>query len=261
LSFFLQFSIIKYHKKETSLNPVRFHVGVGEVSFVELEQMEQWQINFEKGRNLLARHHTEGALKVFARSWKMCPPSECACSSNILYYMGIALKRMGFFSSAIKLWVSANRIRKQPRIKKMIERYANGYGMLKQASQELDDRNAFFSVQIGRYLEKKHQKRFSTLAEQDVIFELTHDYWKKLRKKGILKGKTVEEKRDIFHKVVIPFPYLLMPKCIGDSILSVNFNNDENTASPTRCFCGSGLPFAMCCGRTPSVDELVKGFF
>lgn len=143
----------------------------------------------------------------------------------------------------------------------MIERYANGYGMLRQASEELDDRNAFYSIQIGRYLEKKSGKKFSTHAEQDVVFELTRDYWNNLQKHGLLRGKSIEEKRRLFHRVVIPFPYVIMPRCIGDSVLSVNFNNTENNVSPARCFCGSGLPFAMCCGRTPSVEELIKDVF
>ncbi len=232
-----------------------------EVSFFDPTHMEQWQIDFERGKRLLARHQPERAWRVLAQSWKSIPSRESASSSNILYYMGISLERLGCCASAITLWISANRIRKQKRIKRMIERYANGYGMLRQASEDLDDRNAFFSIQVGRYLEKKRDRKFSTLAEQDVVFELTKDYWKSLRGRGILKGKTIAEKRDLFHKIVIPFPYILMPKYIGDSILSVNFNNEENNSSPTRCFCGSGLPFAMCCGRTPSVDELIKDVF
>jgi tetratricopeptide (TPR) repeat protein len=223
--------------------------------------MEQWKIDFNRGRSLLSRHESKNAFHVFSQALKLCPSCECGCSSNILYLMGIALKQLGYFSPAIKLWISANRIKKQRRIKRMIERYANGYGMLRQASPDLDDRNAFFSIQIARYLEKKADRKFSTHAEQDVVFELVNDYWKNLIKHAILKDKTIEEKRTIFHKVMIPFPYIIMPKCIGDSILNVNFMNTENSASPTRCFCGSGLSFSMCCGRTPSVQELINGNF
>ncbi len=235
--------------------------GVGGVSFFEPALMEQWKLDFEKGKHFLSRHQAKRALHFFARSWRSCPPSECDSSSDILYYLGISLKRLGCYSGAVKLWITANRIKKRKRIKKMIERYANGYGMLRQANAELDDRNAFFSIQIGRYLQKKSGKKFSTLAEQDVVFELTNDYWKNLLIRSLLKGKTIEEKRRLFHQVVIPFPYVIMPRCIGDSVLNVNFNNSENNVTPSRCFCGSGLPFAMCCGRTPSVEELINDVF
>src|SRR4030042_3811674 len=139
----------------------------------------------------------------------------------------------------------------------MIDRYANGYGMLKQASEELDDRNAFFAVQIRRYREKKRNKRFATPAEQDVVFELINDYWKSIKKNAIIKAKSVGEKRSIFHKIQIPFPYLVMPRHIGDSVLNVNFTNNIDYADENRCFCGSGLPFSMCCGRTPAVEALL----
>jgi hypothetical protein len=223
--------------------------------------MEQWRSDFHKGRVLLSRHDTGRALKIFSRAFKLCPACDHGASSNILFYMGLSLKRLGCYSSALRLWISAQRIKKQKRVRKMIERYANGYGMLRQNSATADDRNAFFSVQLGRYLGKKCRSRFDTPAERDVVLELIHDYWKRIENMSILKDRSVEAKRDIFHKVKIPFPYLVMPKCLGDSILNVNFNIETKKNDVTRCFCGSGLPFSMCCGRTPAIEELTNGFF
>jgi tetratricopeptide (TPR) repeat protein len=223
--------------------------------------MEQWQIEMQKGRAQLSRHDAARAIKTLAYALKLCPPEACGCSSEILFYMGISLKRLGYFSSALKLWISAYRIRKQKKIRKMIDRYANGYGMLKQATEELDDRNAFFAVQIRRYLDKKTSRKFTTLAEQDVVFELINDYWKNILLRAIIKGKNIGEKREIFHKIQIPFPYLVMPQHIGDTVFSVNFNSEARVSDQNRCYCGSGLTFAMCCGRTPAVDELLSGVF
>lgn len=223
--------------------------------------MEQWRVELLRGRNHLTHHEPQKAISNFKEALKLCPPCDRCGSAKILFYMGIALKRVGHYGSAVKLWISANRIKKNRLIKKMIERYANGYGMLKQATGELDDRNAFFSTQISRYLEKKHNRKFSTHAEQDVVLELLEDYWKSILKNAILIGKSIEEKREIYHKITIPFPYLFMPKCIGDSVVSVNFKKTNNENTSTRCYCGSGLPFAMCCGRTPVIDELVAGVF
>jgi hypothetical protein len=223
--------------------------------------MDSWRTELQKGKTLLSHHDAAGSLKRLARALRMCPACECRCSSNILFYMGIALKRLGYYSSALNLWISAQRIKKQKRIRKMIGRVANGYGMLKQPTEEKDDRNAFFAVQIRRYLDKKTNKRFTTCAEKDVVFELINDYWKSIRKYAILRGKSTGEKRDIYHKIQIPFPYLVMPKHLGDSILRVNFNVKDKKSEENRCFCGSGLPFAMCCGRTPAVEELLNGVF
>jgi hypothetical protein len=223
--------------------------------------MEPWRTEFYKGKNLLSHHDASGALKAFKDALKLCPPRECICTSHLLFFIGIALKRLGHYNCALKLWISANRIKKSKRIKKMIERYANGYGMLRQATEEIDDRNAFFSIQIQRYLDRKHDKKFSTQAEQDVVFELLNDYWINIQKNSILCNKSVEEKRKSFHRIKIPFPYFIMPKYFGDSVLNVNFTNCEHKSASSRCFCGSGLPFAMCCGRTPAVDELMNGVF
>jgi tetratricopeptide (TPR) repeat protein len=223
--------------------------------------MEQWKNYFTKGKNSLAQHKPKEALKLLSQSLKLCPPDKLMDSSNILYYIGIAFERLGFFSNAIRFWISANRIKKQRRIQKIIKRYANGYGMVKQTNDDLDDRNAFYAIQIRRYLEKKHNRIFSTDAERDVIIELVSEYWRKLAIKVLIDKKTISQKRNIFLNVQIPFPYLFKPKCMGDSVLSVNFKNIENIASPTRCFCGSGLVFTMCCGRTPDVEDVFKGVF
>ncbi|MBN1524166.1 MAG: hypothetical protein JW904_06785 [Spirochaetales bacterium] len=223
--------------------------------------MEQWKAEIQKGKSLLARHDAENAVKVFSHALENCPAADCNCFSKILFYLGVSLKKLGLINSALNLWVTAYRYKKNRLIKKMIERYSNGYGMLKQKTDELDDRQAFYAIQVMRYLEKKKCHTFSTEPEKDVVFELIKEHWKIILHSSILSERTINEKREYFHKVKIVFPFLNMPKVLGDTVLKVNFSESGIVHETIRCGCGSGLPFCMCCGRTPAVEEIINGIF
>lgn len=223
--------------------------------------MNHWELLVVQARQNLKRHNPHKALHLLACALKLCPAENCSCNARILFYLGIALKRTGHLASALHLWISAYHFRKNKFLLKIINRYANGYGMLKQATPELDDKFAFFSLQINRYLGRKQKSYFATAAERDVVLELISDYWKMILAKGLLQGKTIAEKRELFSKVTIPFPYFYLPKSLNDSILRVNFLNERLAGESNRCFCGSGLPFAMCCGRHKPLDRLLFGNF
>jgi len=156
--------------------------------------MKHCRTELQKGKALLARHDAAGAVKVFSRALSQCPSEDCGCLTKSLFYLGVAMKKLGLLNSAIKLWVSAYKIKKNRLVKKMLERYANGYGMVKQANLALDDQMAFFSIQIMRYVEKKACHGFSTHAEKDVVYELIKDHWTNLVKSSTLTGKAFKEK-------------------------------------------------------------------
>ena len=65
----------------------------------------------------------------------------------------------------------------------------------------------------------------------------------------------------IFHKTKIVFPFIVIPKVMGDLIINVDFFNGSRVEARSRCACGSGLPYCMCCGRTPGVEEIASGIF
>jgi len=223
--------------------------------------MEHWRTEIQKGKNLLSKHDAAGAVRILSRALEQCPAEDSHCLTKALFYLGIAMKKLGLMNSAIKLWVSAYKIRKNRLVRKMIEYNANGYGMMKQANPILDDKYAFFSIQIMRYIEKKSAHAFSTHAEKDVVYELIEEHWKKLSGSGILDGKTIKEKRSIFHREQIVFPFFMMPKVLGDTMIKVNFSGCEGISESLRCGCGSGLPFSMCCGRTVAEEEIINGIF
>jgi len=223
--------------------------------------MNCWQIAIKRGKYFLSRHDAESAVKTFSYALQSCPSCHYKELSKLLYYLGIAFKRLGFLNSALKVWIAANRLKKNKHIKKLIRRFSNGYGMKKQSSKELDDKRAFFSIQIVRYLNSKNKRAFRSDAERDMIFDLIEDHWNNLVKSGIILYRNTKEKNAIFHKVKIVFPFIVIPKVMGDRILKVDFFNGSRLEASSRCLCGSSLPFCMCCGRTPGVEEIARGIF
>jgi hypothetical protein len=217
--------------------------------------------DFRLAKQYLARHLPDKALTRFAKAAQDCPACRARELANAFFYMGVTLKKLGYCNSAIRFWISSYRLHKNKFAGRMIKRFANGYGFTREENHELDDKKAFFSIQLSRYLAKKHNGKFSTQAETDMIIDLLEDTWKRIRDHGALNGKSIEEKRRYFKEVKVVFPFLLFTKTLGDAIIKVNFKNGMKVRQNDRCLCGSGLPHCICCGRTPSVEEIKTGIF
>ncbi len=226
-----------------------------------MKQMCSYTLDIKLAKQNLARHLPDKALTQFARAVDDCPACKARELANVLFYLGITLKKLGYCNSAIRFWISSYRLNKNKFAGQMIKRFANGYGFTREENHELDDKKAFFSVQLSRYLAKKHNGKFSTQAEADMIIDLLEDTWKRIREYGMLGGKSIEEKRRYFKETKIVFPFLLFTKKLGDTIINVNFKKGTKVTQNDRCLCGSGLPYCICCGRTPSVEELINGIF
>jgi hypothetical protein len=215
----------------------------------------------KSAKRFLSGHKPDRALRELSEAIAKCPSCNRHDIGYMLYYVGIALNKMGHSNSAIRFWIASYRIHKNRFAKRMLERYANAYGLKKEEYNELEDKKAFFSIQISRYLEKKGTGKFSTQAEVDMIMDLLEDTWKILRGSGILKDKKIEEKSGIFRRVNIVFPFMVFTKLLGDTIINVNFPNGTKIKEEDRCSCGSGLPHCICCGRSPSLEEIATGIF
>lgn len=191
-----------------------------------------------------------------------CPAARSDDLYNICFYLGVALRRIGYPQSGIKSWLSCQRLNKRGITRKMLARFTNCYGMDRQASSSADDWHAFSSIQIARYLLCKHQRTFSSVAEQDMIKDLILDAWDDLRRSGTLEAKSGCEKIEAFRGIRIVFPSLVQPEShVNEAVISVNFQTKKKVALTDRCSCGSGLPFVLCCGRTPGKEELLSGHF
>ena len=144
---------------------------------------------------------------------------------------------------------------------KMLHRLGNDYGMVRQATPELDDWQAFYSIHLQRYLRSKRSQRITTGAESDMIRDLIYDTWKRLNNRRLLAAKSAQEKLELFGSVEIVFPFYLLPSERAGDVISVDFVAKSRLSAHDRCRCGSGMPFMMCCGRTRGVEELIPGTF
>jgi hypothetical protein len=218
--------------------------------------------HYLKGLDFLARHRPEDAVRSLHAALEECPAAKPHELYNICFYLGIALRRIGYPQAAIKSWISCQRLIKRGRIKKMLSRYTNCYGMDRQASSEADDWQAFSAIQIARYLCCKNKHAFSSEAEQDMIIDLIRDAWHDFLRSSSLDGKSGSEKMEAFRTLHIVFPTLVFTgPHINGRIISINFRTREKVFLTDRCSCGSGLAYMMCCGRTPAKEELLTGVF
>lgn len=204
-----------------------------------------WNVNLYKGLQRLSGHDPSGALKFLQIALEACPVSDRKGLARILYFTGIALRKIGLYDSAVKSWNAAKRVCRSPLYRTYVKRFSNEYGMARQAHPDLDDWRAFYSIQIGKYLKKKNSHSMGTLAEQDMIRDLIFDAWQELIHSGRLVGKTAKEKLKEFHTHEIIFPYFIVPQPLSMSLGQVAREGE----GMRRCPCGSGLPFHMCCGR------------
>ncbi len=222
--------------------------------------MSQCFRKLEEGKTCLSRHDSHGALRCFEQALKQCSPAQRGELAAILFYLGIALVRLGNKSGALRSWKAASGLVKRgSRARAMLRRFSNGYGMVRQPSPELDDLYAFYSVQIARYLKTKPSHSLGTFAERDMIWDLISEYWRNLKASGSLAGRCPEEKLRLFRSTTVIFPSFVEPDWSDPAVIPVNFVRKQRLSPAERCICGSGLPYMECCGRTRGADELLSG--
>jgi hypothetical protein len=221
---------------------------------------ESWQISFSRGKLSLARHHPESALKSFEAALAACPVEQNKDLARILCYLGVTFNRLGMANCALKSWSAGQKIDKRGYSGKLLKRFANSYGMARQRSEELDDWKAFYSVHLTRYLSMKKSRKLGTEAEKDMIWDLILEGWKELKSAAALHHMSSEEKMKLFVAYKIVFPFFNVPVA-GDfeQAIPVDFNRRRRISFEDLCFCGSGLPYSICCGRTPGEDEIING--
>ncbi|HUX11433.1 MAG TPA: SEC-C metal-binding domain-containing protein [Spirochaetia bacterium] len=222
--------------------------------------MSDWSREFQKGKRFLARHRPEAALACFDRALRDVHASPSA-AAEATYYRGLALFKLRSPGRALASWVQSQRYRKSRHPRQMLERCSNAYGMPKRENGNQDDRHAFFSVQLSRYLQRKTSRSLDTRAESDMINELIEDHWQALLGSGVLEGKSSDEKSQLFRGIIIVFPYFSVPDRLDDRLVHVDFEAKRRISPGDRCPCRSGLSFKQCCGRIPAEDELFGGGF
>lgn len=223
--------------------------------------MDAWNLQMDLGLRMLARHRPLEAVASLRRALHACPAGRAAEIHRICFYLGIALRRAGHAQTAVRSWLSCTKLKKRGPSRRLLERLVNGYGMARQANADGDDWQAFRAIQLSRYLTTKNKRAFSTDAERDMVSDLIRDYWRSLERSGALAGKDACQKRDHFRRMMIVFPTVILPEHTAGSLVPINFRTEQRVFDGQTCFCGSRLPYALCCGRTTSCEEILRGPF
>lgn len=216
--------------------------------------MKLWLLNFRKGMKKLTRHETECALRYLQTAIAGCPVDRSTDLAKILFYTGIALKKLGLHDGAVRSWNASHQLVKNGPVVRHLKRFSNEYGMAKQGMEELDDWKAFYSIQLARYLRSKKSRCIGTVAESDMIRDLISDAWNELKRSGTLAGMSPAEKIGVFKSVSIVFPFFYVP--------GVRQTSGESVGRDSKsCPCGSGLPFRACCGNRDRGIRISGGIF
>jgi len=209
---------------------------------------------YRLGKRALAAHDPQAALRLLREAVDECPASAPRELSLRLYWLAIALRRLGKDALAIKALASAQRLAPRGQARAMYERVANGYGMPRAACAEHDDYRAFCSIQLGRYLARVPERRFSSQAEAEIVLAVIAQAWLSLRRSNEesqpLSSLDCDDKLKAFRAVRIAFPALRELHGEGRAqVIPVNFRSGSAIEAGDRCSCGSGLPYRRCCGR------------
>lgn len=224
--------------------------------------MNRWVQELRLGKRELALHRPATALKAFESALNLCPVERPRELATIFYYLAFTLMRLQRPNGAVRSLRAAMRLRKGScHSAKMARRFGNDYGMARQRTPELDDWQAFYSIHLQRYLRSKHSQRIVTDAEGDMIRDLIHDYWNRLKELRLLVGKSAQEKLEVFRSVRVIFPFYVAPGAQETNVITVDFHKKSRLDAQDRCPCGSGMAYMKCCGRTRGADELVPGTF
>lgn len=222
--------------------------------------MDRWTVDFHRGIRYLSGHDPASAIVFLSRAVQHCPLSRSEELTKALYYLGIALKRVGYGNSAIRSWVTSHRMKKSKHTRALLNRFCNDYGMAKQDCEAQDDWQAFYSIQLMRYLRGFKKRTLSDRSERTMIVDIVREAWNELQASGALEGRTPEEKYEVFLNTKIDFPLFYYSR-LQDPVVRVNFSEGRRYKAGDPCPCGSGLQFSCCCGRNPGEDELSIGLF
>lgn len=201
------------------------------------------------------------AMGLFKKAVDATTPDKRAQLHRALFWLGVSALRIGRRDVALKALASARRLDRRGPAQALYSRIGNGYGMPRQAKPEDDDRLAFFSIQIARYLRLSPRKAFSGSPERDMVLSLIASAWSDLRASSLLHGMSTAKKAELFHRAQISFPRMAGAESGLSEVLRVDFRRKCLAEPGQRCPCGSGLPQEACCAAAPSYSSLSSGLF
>ena len=205
--------------------------------------------NYEAGRRALASHDPAKALPYLREALAEAHPKDRALFLERVYWLSLALIKLGKDGLAIKALASAQALAPRGRIRALYKRVSNEYGMPRSSCSEHDDYKAFFAIHVRRYLAAMPGRRFRDQTEMDAVLQIIADAWLRLAKERDMSAYSCAEKLDSYKAFSLEFPILRENHEGACRVLSGDFRGTAGFASQERCPCGSGLPVQRCCGR------------
>jgi hypothetical protein len=217
--------------------------------------------SIERGKRNLRRGRIDAALECFRFAVDTCPVKNRACLSDALYWLGLALLRSSKRDIAARSFASAQKLIRRGHARKTYTRLINEYGMPRQRKAEDDDRIAFYSIQISRYLKQHSQTGFTGRIERDLVLSTLASSWKGMSGCPGYRSATCAQKLSSFTAMKICYPLALPQATIFAEVVTVDFRKKRKILPSDFCPCGSGLSYAKCCGRTVGIAEASNGYF
>ena len=203
------------------------------------------------GKRALAAHDAVVALRLLRTAVDGCSATRRTVLARRLYWLSIALRKLGKDGLAVKALSSAQRLSPRGQARDAYKHFANEYGMPRASCSEHDDYRAFCSIQVRHYLERVPDHRFSYQAEIDTVLTSIADAWIRLQDSQAYRQDSCDDKLKTYREVVIDFPALRASAGIKPGrTIAADFFRGRAIKPDDRCACGSGLPYRMCCGRT-----------
>jgi hypothetical protein len=194
------------------------------------------------------------ALRSLRESVKLTPPGKRSELERRLYWLSIALLKLGSAGLALKSLASAQKLRPKGQARRLYQRYANGYGMERRGSALADDYHAFRAVQLSRYLNSHRKTQFDSRAEAEMAEGIVIGAFKALIAQPGYETMGIGLKLKLFKEARVDFP--LTRAAPREEALAVDFRRGRCLEPEDRCSCGSGLSYAMCCGRIECEADL-----
>jgi len=152
--------------------------------------MMECQKLLNEGKELLFTQKAHEAMNRFKNALEVCECGNNIVLGEILFYLGLAFKKMGHEGYARRCWLNAFKIRD-----------INNEGNSQNAEWEM-----FHSIQLSRYLSQKKDFQFDTLAEGDMVHDLIKTTWLEICTLPQLKSMSSDDRVNYYYTITIVFP-------------------------------------------------------
>jgi len=156
----------------------------------------------------LSRHQAQKAIAPLRKAVDLSSITNRVQLERSLYWLSIALIRVGRTALAIKALASARQVMPRGKGAVLYKRLTNDYGMPKSGCCGHDDYRAFFSIQVRRYLATVADGKFASSLEMDTVLEMIAAAWLQFRRSHDIESMECAKKVKLYEGLRLQFPSL-----------------------------------------------------